>query len=113
MHHIMNSVTFHGSKSLQAKFFKGTEEKFSALSQVIGNPLSPFPGEGTATGMTATVQILDSPMVPSAGGTDRDQAAPQIGRNWGAVQYYKNDITIILKLKVYNFIVFYNIYSFK
>ncbi len=30
MHHIMNSVTFHGSKSLQAKFFKGTEENFQA-----------------------------------------------------------------------------------
>ncbi len=37
-------------------------------------------------------------MVASAGGTDRDLAAPQFRRNWGAVQY--KSILIILKLKL-------------
>jgi hypothetical protein len=45
-------------------------------------------------------------MVASAGGTNRDLAAPQFRRNWGAVQYYS--ILNILKLKQQIFIIFYN-----
>jgi hypothetical protein len=53
----------------------------------------------TETMQTATL-ALHSPMVASAGGTKWDLAAPQFGRNCGAVQYYR--IFNILKLKLYN-----------